>query len=252
MIITHLGNGIVKFEDVLEIDKNYILGFFSRLNSIEVNYGQAVDEDHVRTEGQYKLSTYEVSQAPVRFTDLYKLQQPEDIEFVQSMRNAIHFCVQEYARIFPVVAECIRWGTHGYVIRYENGQSIGPHSDCNIAYEDDGITPINTFPMQNILTCGLFLNDDFNGGDLYFRPWGISVKAKPGTIVIYPSSYLGCHEVSPVTDGQRHAYLMWYGHGPIGGIDHRSAADIKDIGSNSSQAFIPVGRIEPYEFRRIE
>jgi hypothetical protein len=246
MIVTHMGNGIVKFEDALAIDKEYMSGFYSRLDKVDINYGQMIDEEHVRTEGQYKLNREEVSKAPVRFTDLYKLQAAEDVDFISKMRDAIHDCVRIYARIFPVVAECIRWGTHGYVIRYENGQSIGPHSDCNIAYEDDRVTPINTFPMQNVLTCGLFLNDDFSGGDLHFRPWAITVKPKPGTIIIYPSSYLGCHEVSPVTDGQRHAYLMWYGHGPIGGISHRPADDLKDIVSNFQQKFIPVGRIEQY------
>lgn len=242
-----MGNGVVKFEDVFAIDKDYIFEFFSQLNKIDVNYGQAIDEEHVRSEGQYKLNYEEMSKAPIRFTDLHRLERPEDADFILKMRDAIHSCVRVYARIFPVVAECVRWGTHGYVIRYENGQSIGPHSDCNIAYEDDGITPINTFPMQNVLTCGLFLNDDFSGGDLYFRPWAITVKPKPGTIVIYPSSYLGCHEVSPVTVGQRHAYLMWYGHGPISGISHRPADDIKDISANFQQKFVPVGRVDFHE-----
>lgn len=250
MKVIHLGTGIVKFEDAFTIDKSRTADFLSRIDELDVNYGQQIDEEHVRTEGQYKLNRHELSKAPVRFTDFHKLTRQEDQDFIKEMREAIHNCVRAYARIFPVVAECIRWGTHGYVIRYENGQSIGPHSDCNIAYEDDGVTPINTFPMQNILTCGLFLNDEFSGGELSFRPWGIVARPEPGTIMIYPSSYLGCHEVAPVTEGRRYAYLMWYGHGPIGGISHTVATDIKDAASNASQQHVLVGQIAQYDSHR--
>lgn len=241
MITTHLGNAIVRFDDALVIDVNYMSGLFERLNQLEVNHGQMVDDEHVLTEGRYKLHKQEANIAPQRFTDLTKLDRPDDQLFIQNMRNTIHQCVREYVHLFPVVAECIRWSTDGYIIKYENGQSIGPHSDCNIAYADDGVTPINTFPMQNILTCGLILNNDYEGGDISYRPWGITTKPSAGSILIYPSSFVGCHEVAPVTTGIRYAYLMWYGHGPTGGVSHRVIDDIKSL--NSNQSFVPVGRL---------
>jgi len=241
MIATHLGNGIVQFDNVLTIKENYINGFFDRLNELQPNQGIEVDDDFVINEGSYKMSKEAAKLSPQRYTNLNELVFPEDQEFIKLMREAIHECVRAYTQVFPVVAECIRWATHGYAIKYEIGQSIGPHSDCNIPYEEDRITPISTFPMQNVLTCGLMLNDDYRGGAISYRPWGITTKAPAGSILIYPSSYLGCHEVNPVTEGIRYAYLMWYGQGPIDGINHNAVNDLHQL--NFNQKTVLVGRL---------
>lgn len=245
MIATHLGNAIVKYDNALSIDPQFMTGFYKRLQQTGVNQGEVLDEEHVRTEGKYTFDKEKVKMSPQRFTDLSKMESDEDQLFISKMRESIHRCVREYSQSFPIVAECIKWVTDGYVIKYEVGQSIGPHSDCSIAYAEDGITPINTFPMQNILTCGLMLNDDYEGGQVSYRPWGITTRPDAGSILIYPSSYVGCHEVAPVTSGVRYAYLMWYGHGPLlGGFNHRAVTDIRN--SNSNQKFVPVGQLPLY------
>jgi predicted 2-oxoglutarate/Fe(II)-dependent dioxygenase YbiX len=228
MIATHLGNAIVRYDDVLAIDKDYMSGLYERLN--QLNAG-----DH-----QYTFSEIEVSKAPQRFVELQKLPS-EDQQFIKTMNDTIHHCVKEYIRLFPVLTQTLRWFTQGYIIKYENGQSIGPHSDCNVAYAEDGVTPINTAPIQNILTCGLMLNDGYEGGETHYRPWGITTKPSAGSVLIYPSSFVGCHEVKPVTAGVRYAYLMWYGHGPADHVKHDLVPDIRSIQAN--QGFVPVGRI---------
>jgi len=245
VIATHLGNAIVKYDNAISIDPQFMSGFYDRLQQTGVTHGETIDEEHVRTEGKYIFDKTKIVESPQRFTDLSKLTSEEDQLFVKNMRSIIHRCVREYVHTFPVVAECIRWSTDGYVIKYENGQSIGPHSDCSIAYADDGVTPINTFPMQNIITCGLMLNDDYEGGAISYRPWGITTRPDAGSVLIYPSSYVGCHEVAPITSGVRYAYLMWYGHGPIGGFNHRTVDDVR--GSNSSQDIVLVGQLPLYE-----
>jgi len=247
MNIVHLGNGIIKFEDVFSFDTEYFSGFTKRLHNLDKRPEQVIDgndETYILTEGGYKITERDANYAPQRFSQLSMLSE-EDKQFIEDVRDAIHTCVVEYCKVFPVVIENIRWATNGYVIKYENGQEIGPHSDCNIAYAEDGVTPVNTFPMQNILTCGLFFNDNFEGGEVLYRPWGITVKPKPGSVLVYPSSYMGCHEVAAVTEGIRYAYLCWYGQGPINMPDHRMIDQIrKEVGhSNSAQRFVPVGPV---------
>lgn len=242
MIATHLGNGIIQFDNVISIKENYINGFFDRLNNLQPNQGREVDDESIMNEGNYKMSKEMAKLSPQRYTNLDELTLPKDQEFIKVMRDSIHQCVRMYTKVFPVVAESIRWATHGYAIKYDVGQYIGPHSDCNIPYEEDQVTPISTFPMQNVLTCGLMLNDDYEGGELSYRPWSIRTKAPAGSIVIYPSSYLGCHEVEPVLKGIRYAYLMWYGQGPISGIHHNVVTDLKEL--NFSQKVVPVGPIK--------
>lgn len=249
MNVVHLGNGIMYFKDVFTFDNDYFNGFTKRLHDLGKSPEQIVaqgDDAYVTTEGGYRVARNKAGYAPRRFSELSTLDN-EDKQFIEDVRDAIHKCVIEYCRFFPIVIENIRWATNGYVIKYENGQSIGAHSDCNIAYAEDGVTPVNSFPMQNILTCALFFNDDFGGGEVSYRPWGISIKPKPGSVLVYPSSYMGCHEVAPVTGGIRYAYLCWYGHGPIYLSDHRMTNQIKKeagyetVNSNSAQQFVPVG-----------
>lgn len=241
MIVTHLGNGIVKFDDALSIDKDYIDGFFERLNLLDVNHGIKNSDGSVTNEGDYTIEKNKVSLSPHRYTNLDLLSLEEDRHFIKSMRDSIHKCVHAYADIFPIVAESIRWVTNGYAIKYEVGNEIGPHSDCSIPYEEDGVTPINTAPMQNVLTCGLMLNDEYEGGAISYRPWAITTKPNAGSILIYPSSYIGCHEVAPILKGTRYAYLMWYGQGPISGSNHNMVIDI--VKKNSDQRFVSVGRV---------
>lgn len=241
-----MGNGIVKFDNALDIDSENLRNFISSVETTDKNEIVKDGDDYILTDGKYRIPSSEVCITPKRFTELYKLQKQEDVEFMEKIRGTITACLLEYCKIFPVVIENIRWGTNGYIIKYENGQYIGAHSDCNIAYESDGITPANSLPLHNILTCGLFLNDDFEGGELHYRPWGITARPKSGSVVIYPSSYLGCHEVFPVTDGARYAYLCWFGHGHTHGSQTQEFyKTVKSLGlTNSEQKYVPVGIIE--------
>lgn len=49
---------------------------------------------------------------------------------------------------------------------------------------------------------GLFLNDDYEGGELVFEDYNISLKPKAGTLVFFPGFYTR-HAVSEVTSGTR-------------------------------------------------
>jgi predicted 2-oxoglutarate/Fe(II)-dependent dioxygenase YbiX len=90
---------------------------------------------------------------------------------------------------------------------------MGPHSDSNIPYKPGTLEPMTNSPAFNPLTTSIFLNDDYNGGEVIFRMWGITVKPEVGTAIIYPSNFIGCHEVSEVRDGERWAFLSWFFHG---------------------------------------
>lgn len=243
MIITHMGNGIVTFDNALVIDDNNLQKFINSVEATGQNQIIKDGDDFILTDGKYRIPSKDVELTPKRFTELYKLEEKTDVDFIEKIKQTIIACLVEYCKIFPVVIENIRWMTNGYIIKYENGQYIGPHSDCNIAYQADGVTPLNTLPMQNILTCGLFLNDNFTGGEIHYRPWGITARPRAGSVVIYPSSYLGCHEVFPVTDGTRYAYLCWLGHGDI--QDSSTTKIFETVNSlglvNSQQKNVPVG-----------
>jgi predicted 2-oxoglutarate/Fe(II)-dependent dioxygenase YbiX len=82
-----------------------------------------------------------------------------------------------------------------------------------LPYGEDNVTPLSSFPLSNTVTAAVVLNEDYSGGELSYAPWGIEFKPKIGDILMYPSSYAGCHSVNPVTQGVRYAYLSWFAQG---------------------------------------
>jgi hypothetical protein len=59
----------------------------------------------------------------------------------------------------------------------------------------------------------IILNDTFTGGEMNFKLWDINVSPKAGSALLYPSNYIGAHEVSEVTSGVRWVFLGFLYHG---------------------------------------
>jgi len=56
----------------------------------------------------------------------------------------------------------------------------------------------------------LYLNDDFDGGELIFTQQNITIKPERGDVVIFPSqSRVLEHEVKPPTDKSRYTLAIW-------------------------------------------
>lgn len=73
--------------------------------------------------------------------------------------------------------------------RYYTEKFMGPHTD---SYDGD---------QRPTISVVMYLNDDYEGGDLYFREQDISIKASSGDIVIFPSKPPFFHESKPVISG---------------------------------------------------
>jgi hypothetical protein len=74
--------------------------------------------------------------------------------------------------------------------RYNEFESMGPHPD-------------RTHPEADTYTISVYLDDDYDGGELGIVHEGINtyIKPKAGSIVIFPSGYL--HESKPLTRGRK-------------------------------------------------
>lgn len=75
------------------------------------------------------------------------------------------------------------------IARLTEGKSMGVHRD-------------NTSEPRCIRGAILYLNEDFSGGELYYREIGLSYKPRYGSVIVHNSGYL--HEVLPVLDGTRY------------------------------------------------
>lgn len=206
MKLIHLGSGIVLVRDLIEISDKEIAEVKNIFESTAPQ-GYSIVDGKTISDGGYEFDEIGKSKAPKRYTNIGQFG------ITSKLRNSIYSAVVEYCKIFPVALECITGQTDGYLIRYGHGNDMGPHSDCNIPYKPGTLEPLTSSPAFNTLTTSIFLNDGYSGGDVSFRMWGINVKPEIGSAIIYPSNFIGCHEVSEVENGERWAFLSWFFHG---------------------------------------
>jgi hypothetical protein len=54
-----------------------------------------------------------------------------------------------------------------------------------------------------------YLNDDYEGGEINFPRFGVSYKPAANELLVFPSTYVYNHSVSPVISGTRYAIVSW-------------------------------------------
>ena len=76
------------------------------------------------------------------------------------------------------------------------------------AHQDQGIS-------TRVLSVLLYLNDDYEGGEIEFINSKIKFKPEAGSVLFFPSNFLYIHEVYPITQGFRYALPNWYHNVPL-------------------------------------
>lgn len=77
------------------------------------------------------------------------------------------------------------------------GDEQPPHADRE---NEDG-SP-HPYPWREY-GCIIYLNNDYEGGELYFPKHEFEIKPKPGTLAFFPGDARYLHGVKPVTEGER-------------------------------------------------
>lgn len=95
---------------------------------------------------------------------------------------------------------------HGFTVQMDEGYSL-------LRYGPDNYYKEHTDYHQNAvrtLSGLLYLNDDFEGGEVNFRRQGLTIHPTPGTIIFFPSSWTHPHTAMPVKSGARYNIVTWW------------------------------------------
>lgn len=69
------------------------------------------------------------------------------------------------------------------------------------------------FEIPRSLSISFILNDNYEGGDLQFidpaTKQTTTIKKQKNSMVIFPSSFMYRHRVTPVTKGERYSVIIW-------------------------------------------
>jgi hypothetical protein len=90
------------------------------------------------------------------------------------------------------------------IVRWMPGYKQEPHADKQLQNGEP-----NDFPWYDL--AGLFyLNDDYEGGELYFKNQGIEFKPKPGAAYFFPGDIGYSHGVKEITSGIRYVIPFFW------------------------------------------
>lgn len=100
------------------------------------------------------------------------------------------------------------WPTSPAIVRWFEGQYQLPHADKEL-HEGENAGKPNDFPYYDI--AGLFyLNDDYEGGELYFPKQDIQFKPKAGAAYFFPGDLNYIHGVTEITKGIRYVVPFFF------------------------------------------
>lgn len=120
---------------------------------------------------------------------------PNVVNVIKGMQSRLKVEVDKFFKVdaLPTSAAVVRWLP---------GQFQHPHADKELHVGEDRGKP-NDFPYYDI--AGLFyLNDDYEGGELYFPEQGIQFKPKAGSAYFFPGDMNYIHGVTEITSGIRY------------------------------------------------
>jgi predicted 2-oxoglutarate/Fe(II)-dependent dioxygenase YbiX len=113
-----------------------------------------------------------------------------------SINNPIVFVSKHYSEMFNFdIGKLMPLSISKYFV----GKEMGPHVD---SYGDD---------RSPVISVVAYLNDDYEGGELYFNKQGIKIKPEAGSIMVFPSTEPYYHESMPIKNGVKYMSPgFWY------------------------------------------
>lgn len=118
------------------------------------------------------------------------------------LQKAVHFAYNKFLESYDMDGE---FGLNRAHANYMHAGALlhSHHDDRN--YREEPIEDLNS----KTYVAGLFLTDDYDGGELTFEESGVSLKPKVGDLVLFPGFY-SMHGVNEVTRGTRLNILIHF------------------------------------------
>jgi hypothetical protein len=190
--VEELGFGVYVYRDVLPTDMNII----QRLEEVILNPDSQFAYQEAMVGYMTKMPEYrdcydfkftKDSIAPVKSEDSLKLQQ-----LWQDVYDRQINALKDYAKRHNI-GELRYWEAMNF-IKYEKNQHFMEHHDHGYSY-------------NCVVSMVAYPNDDYEGGELFFRLLNLKVKPRAGDLYIFPSNFMYPHQAMPVTEGTKYSIV---------------------------------------------
>jgi hypothetical protein len=130
--------------------------------------------------------------------DVHLQHLPPQFEELRNIYNDtlvnLRHCVDDYQQRYNIglnYMEAINY------VRYGENQHFQVHTDHGFSY---------TCTMSSVM----YLNDEYDGGELWFPYLDLEFKPEYGDIVLFPSTYIFAHAAKPVTSGVKYSAVTMF------------------------------------------
>lgn len=167
---------------------------------IRTNETWDITETHYNEEGTVIYDADYWKDRVVTYPNIEKIN-PRIILIINNMVSRLKDRVDNFFKVdaMPTSPAMVRWLP---------GQFQMPHADKELHIGSDAGKP-NDFPWYDL--AGLFyLNDDYEGGELYFPNQGIQFKPKAGAAYFFPGDMNYIHGVTKITSGIRYTVPFFW------------------------------------------
>lgn len=125
---------------------------------------------------------------------------PPDIH--AQLYQTIHKIHDEHLK--PIYNSQVKFVEPPQFLRYDVHEHYDCHNDSE-SYVNGKLTRV----VERDISVLLYLNDDYEGGEIEFTQLGITIKPQAGMMLAFPSYAEFEHKVHPVTKGVRYNIVSW-------------------------------------------
>ena len=116
---------------------------------------------------------------------------------INAIKEPLHMCSNRYADAKQLgnITEI----NHFAINKYFSGQAMGPHLD--------------SYGYSNRITFStlIYLNDNYEGGEIEFPEQNIKIKPEEGSVLIFPTYHPFIHKSYEVKNGYKYFVLAEFG-----------------------------------------
>jgi Rps23 Pro-64 3,4-dihydroxylase Tpa1-like proline 4-hydroxylase len=189
--------GIVIYSDVIPDSENLYKDIEKGMASAGFVWNAAAVKES--TDPMVNKKTRDTSTFGIPYKSEIKHRLTDDMSqaFLMNVTNMFfdHFdpVEKDYMDSYGIFAE---WHDTYGILKYGEGQQFTNHIDDHPSYH------------RRISTV-YYLNENYTGGEINFPRFGVTLKPKANQMIVFPSTYVYNHSVSPVIEGERYAVVSW-------------------------------------------
>jgi len=129
-------------------------------------------------------------------------------EILERIAPNIHHLVSKYINKLKLIMEDFYkvklYERPPVIIKWKPGTEQQPHADKQL--NDGSPNPFPTYDLNSLF----YYNDDFEGGELFYPEFDLTIKPEPGLAVAHPGDIYYLHGVKKVISGYRYTTPSFY------------------------------------------